>query len=462
MSAPLDILKQALPPEIWTDDPDIIAPWLVEWRDKYQGHTPLMLLPSSVDEVAKAVKICAQHNIKIMPQGGNTGLVGGQTPMGEVLLSSRKMNRVRDTNVTNNAMIVEAGATLQSIHEAADSVDRKFPLFLASQGSCTIGGNLSTNAGGNHVLKYGTTKDLVFGVEAVLANGDIYNGLTSLRKDNTGYDLSKLFLGAEGTLGIITAASLKLFPKPGHVQRAIMAVDSPDKAISLLEHCRARGALAMFEVIPKIGFDAVIQNIPKQRDPFTQSHAWYVLVDWDTESETHGAELAQNILGLAFEKSLIRDAVIAQNETQAQQILSIRENMSAGQKFLGGSIKFDITVPLHTIPGFLIQADKVMETLIPGCRPVSFGHFGDGNIHYNIAQPIGANKEDFLSQWDNVSDAVFDVVDKFGGSISAEHGIGIMKKADLAKRADPVKLKLLKTIKRALDPQNIMNPRVML
>ena len=278
MSAPLNILKQALPPESWTDDPDIIAPWLVEWRDKYQGHTPLMLLPSSVDEVVTAVKICAQHNIKIMPQGGNTGLVGGQTPMGEVLLSSRKMNRVRDMNVTNNAMIVEAGATLQSIHEAADDVDRKFPLFLASQGSCTIGGNLSTNAGGNHVLKYGTTKDLVFGVEAVLANGDIYNGLTSLRKDNTGYDLSKLFLGAEGTLGIITAASLKLFPKPGHVQRAIMAVDSPDKAISLLGHCRARGALAMFEVIPKIGFDAVIQNIPKQRDPFTQSHAWYVLV----------------------------------------------------------------------------------------------------------------------------------------------------------------------------------------
>ena len=336
-----------------------------------------------------------------------------------------------------------------------------FP-FLASQGSCTIGGNLSTNAGGNHVLRYGTTKDLVFGVEAVLANGDIYNGLTSLRKDNTGYDLSKLFSGAEGTLGIVTAASLKLFPKSGHVQRAMMAVESPDKAIALLGHCSARGALAMFEVIPKIGFDAVIQNIPKQRDPFTQSHAWYVLVDWETDSDVNGAELAENILGLAFEKGLIRDAVIAQNKTQARQILSIRENMSAGQKFLGGSIKFDITVPLHTIPGFLIQADKVMETLIPGCRPVSLGHFGDGNIHYNIAQPIGMNKQDFLNQWDVVSEVVFDVVDKFGGSVSAEHGIGVMKKADLAKRADPVKLKLLKTIKRALDPQNIMNPRVML
>lgn len=458
----LDKLKTALPTQSWTQDPDIIAPHLTEWRDKYQGHTPLMLTPRNTAEVALAVKICAQHNIKIMPQGGNTGLVGGQTPMGEVLLSTRKMNKLRDLNAVNNSMIVEAGATLQSIHRAADTIERKFPLFLASQGSCTIGGNLSTNAGGNHVLKYGTTKDLVFGVEAVLASGEIYNGLTSLRKDNTGYDLSRLFLGAEGTLGIITAASLKLFPKPGYIQRAIVGVDNPTSAMALLGHCRVGDALSMFEVIPHIGFEAVVNNMPNQRDPFASPHPWYVLIDWDVETEELGAKLAQAKLANAVETGIIRDAVIAQNETQAAQILSIRENMSAGQKFLGGSIKFDITVPLQTIPEFIKTAGKKVETLIPGCRPVSFGHFGDGNIHYNIAQPYGMDKEKFLGKWQTVSEVIFDTVDAFGGSISAEHGIGTMKKEDLVRRADPVKLAMLKTIKVALDPQNIMNPRVMI
>ena len=462
MSAAIDKLTRALHAQSWTQDPDIIAPQLIEWRDKYQGHTPLMLTPRSTAEVSKAVKICAEHNIKIVPQGGNTGLVGGQTPMGEVLLSTRKLTKIRDINTINNAMIVEAGASLQSIHEAADKAQRKFPLFLASQGSCTIGGNLSTNAGGNHVLKYGTTKDLVFGVEAVLPNGDIYNGLTSLRKDNTGYDLSRLFLGAEGTLGIITAASLKLYPKAGHTQRVIIGVDNPEKAMLLLGHCRSGDALSMFEVIPRIGLSAVIDNIAVQRDPFSEAHPWYVLIDWDVESESQGIALAEKKLGTALKQDLILDAVIAQNETQAAQILSLRENMSAGQKFLGGSIKFDITVPLQTIPDFFKRADKEMHRLIPECRPVGFGHFGDGNIHYNIAQPLNMDKEVFLKRWQEVSESVFDIVGEFGGSISAEHGIGIMKKGDLARRADPVKLSLMKSIKAALDPQNIMNPRVML
>jgi len=462
MTDGIEALKSALPTTAWTQDADIIAPHLVEWRDKYQGETPLMLTPRSTEEVSEAVKICAVHGLKVMPQGGNTGLVGGQTPQGEVLLSLKKMTAVRDVDAVNNAMIVEAGATLQSVHDAADAVSRKFPLFLASQGSCTIGGNLSTNAGGNHVLKYGTTKDLVFGVEAVLASGEIYNGLTSLRKDNTGYDLSRLFLGAEGTLGIITAASLKLFPKAGHTQRVIIAVDSPNKALALLEHCRASGKLGMFEVMPRIGFDAVVSNIPGQRDPFDAAHPWYVVIDWDVETEAEGATLAETLLSSAFEKDLILDAVIAQNETQAAQILSLRENMSAGQKFLGGSIKLDITVPLNRIPEFFETADAAMQTQIPGCRPVGFGHFGDGNIHYNIAQPLSMDKQAFLENWQAVSETVFDIVGSFGGSISAEHGIGIMKKADLARRADPVKLFMLKSIKQALDPDNIMNPRVMI
>ena len=462
MTDGLTVLKAALPKAAWTQDADIIAPHLVEWRDKYHGQTPLMLTPRSTAEVAEAVKVCAAHGLKIVPQGGNTGLVGGQTPQGEVLLSLKKMAAIRDVDSVNNAMIVEAGATLQSVHDAADKANRKFPLFLASQGSCTIGGNLSTNAGGNHVLKYGTTKDLVFGVEAVLASGEIYNGLTSLRKDNTGYDLSRLFLGAEGTLGIITAASLKLFPKAGHTQRVIIALENPIEALTLLEHCRAGGKLGMFEVMPHIGFDAVVSNIPGQRDPFDAPHPWYVVIDWDVETEAEGAALAETLLASAFEKDLILDAVIAQNETQASQILSIRENMSAGQKFLGGSIKFDITVPLNRIPAFFEKADAAMEAQISGCRPVGFGHFGDGNIHYNIAQPIGMGKQEFLDHWQAVSETIFDIVGEFEGSISAEHGIGIMKKADLAKRADPVKLAMLKSIKQALDPDNIMNPRVMI
>jgi FAD/FMN-containing dehydrogenase len=462
MSGNITALTTALPAAAWTQDADIIAPHLVEWRDKYFGQTPLMLTPRSTAEVSKAVKICAEHGLKIVPQGGNTGLVGGQTPQGEVLLSLKKMTAIRDVDTVNNALIVEAGATLQSVHDAADAANRKFPLFLASQGSCTIGGNLSTNAGGNHVLKYGTTKDLVFGVEAVLASGEVYNGLTSLRKDNTGYDLSRLFLGAEGTLGIITAASLKLFPKAGYIQRVITAIESPAKAIELLEHCRAGGRLSMFEVLPRIGFGSVVTNIPGQRDPFDAPHPWYAVIDWDVETDIEGAALAETLLGGAFEKEIINDAVIAQNETQAAQILSLRENMSAGQKFLGGSIKFDITVPLNRIPKFLTTANNAIQKQIPNCRPVSFGHFGDGNIHYNITQPVNMDKEEFLSHWDAMSEIVFDIVGSLGGSISAEHGIGIMKKEDLAKRADPVKLAMLKSIKMALDPSNMMNPRVMI
>ena len=462
MTDGITALTTALPAAAWTQDVDIIAPHLTEWRDKYFGKTPLMLTPRTTAEVAQAVKICAEHGLKIVPQGGNTGLVGGQTPQGEILLSLKKMTAVRDIDTVNNALIVEAGATLQSVHDAADAANRKFPLFLASQGSCTIGGNLSTNAGGNHVLKYGTTKDLVFGVEAVLASGEIYNGLTSLRKDNTGYDLSRLFLGAEGTLGIITAASLKLFPKAGYIQRVITAIESPAKAMDLLEHCRAGGRLDMFEVMPRNNFESVVTNIPGPRDPFDAPHPWYVVIDWDVETDIEGAELAETLLASAFEKELINDAVIAQNETQAAQILSIRENMSAGQKFLGGSIKFDITVPLTSIPAFISTANEAVDGLVKDCRPVSFGHFGDGNIHYNITQPVDMDKEVFLNHWDAMSEIVFDIVDSFGGSISAEHGIGIMKKDDLAKRADPVKLAMLKSIKQALDPDNIMNPRVMI
>ena len=462
MSAGIDALKSALPEGAWTQDPDIIDPHLREWRDKYFGATPILLTPRTTDEVAAAVKICAAHKLPLMPQGGNTGLVGGNTPQGEVLISLKKMTTIRDINPTANAMTVEAGATLQSVLDAADDADRKFPLTLSSQGSCSIGGVLSTNAGGNHVLKYGTTKELVFGVEAVLADGSIFNGLTSLRKDNTGYDLNRLFLGAEGTLGIITAATLKLFPKPKYVQRALVGLESAAFAVELLEPFRVGGRLAMFEVMPEIGFRAVIDNFDSVRDPFSEKHPWYLLCDWEVDSEEEGLAIAEKIIGQSLEKNEINDAVIAMNETQAADILSIREHLSAAQKLLGGSIKHDITVPIDKIPEFLAIAGAAVKGIVPGCRPVAFGHFGDGNIHYNISQPKAADRDSYLANWNVLSQRVFDIVEDLGGSISAEHGIGIMKRGDLAQRADPVKLKLLRAVKTALDPDGIMNPRVMI
>ncbi|MEP1230207.1 MAG: FAD-binding oxidoreductase [Litorimonas sp.] len=458
----IEALKLALPPSSWTQDPDIIAPHLSEWRDKYFGQTPIMLTPRSTQDVVTAVKVCAQYGLKIMPQGGNTGLVGGNTPQGEILLSLKNMTAIRDINPLAGSMVVEAGLTVQAVHDAVDKHNKIFPMLISSQGSCTIGGILSTNAGGNHVLKYGTTKELVFGVEAVLADGRIFNGLTNLRKDNTGYDLNRLFLGAEGTLGIITAASLKLFPKPGYVQRALIAVDSAAAAVQLLEPLRAGGRLAMFEVMPAIGYRAVVDNIDAARDPFSAAHPWYILADWDVDSASGGQALAEKHLSPHLETGLIRDAIIAQSDTHAQDLLTIRENMSAGQKFLGGSIKHDITVPIDKIPDFFKLADNAMQRIIPDCRPVGFGHFGDGNIHYNITQPIEMNRDEFLAQWDTLSQPIFDIIDSLGGSISAEHGIGIMKKQDLSCRADPVKIAIMKTLKKALDPDNMMNPRVMI
>ena len=457
-------LKAALPIKAWTQNPDIIAPHLTEWRDKYFGQTPVLLMPGTTDEVATAVRICAKHGLPIVPQGGNTGLVGGQTPQGEVLLSLKRMTRIRNVNPIANALTVDAGATLHTVHEAAEAAQRKFPITLSSQGSCTVGGVLSTNAGGNNVLKYGTSKDLVFGVEAVLADGQVFNGLTSLRKDNTGYDLSRLFLGAEGTLGIITAATLKLFPKPEHIMRVMMGVGSVEDAIALLTQLRSP-ALAMFEVMPQIGFCAVVDNINTARDPFLEPHPWYVLADFEVETAQAGEALVTTHLETAMTSGLVRDAVLGQSDMQYQALGFIREHMSAGQKFLGASIKQDITVPIDSISEFFSRADAAVAAIIPGCRPVGFGHFGDGNIHYNITQPenddLAANRDAFLAHWGAVSEAVFDIVDALGGSISAEHGIGIMKRDTFAARADPVKMALLRRVKIAMDPDGIMNPRVM-
>lgn len=461
-NAGLTALKTRLPAQIWTDDAAKIAPWLSEWRDKFHGKTPLMLMPRSTQEVADAVKICAQFKLPILPQGGNTGLVGGSTPQGEVLLSLRKMNRLRASSAADQLLIAEAGMTLSAVQDAATEAGMMFPLSLAAEGSCTIGGNLSTNAGGVHVIKYGSAKSLCLGVEAVLADGSIYSDLSRLRKDNTGYDLSRLFLGAEGTLGIITAASLRMVPAPAGLMRALVALDGPEAALDLLARAQDR-ALTLFEVMPRSAIDLVLKYIPEQRDPFDNAHPYYVLIDWELRNHDAAArEPFTKMLTRALEAGVARDVIIAQNDAQSAQLLALRENMSAAQKHDGGSIKHDISVAVSDVPEFLSRADALMSWMIPDCRPVGFGHMGDGNIHYNVARPENMTSHDFLAQWDSVQTAIHDLVTDMSGSISAEHGIGIMKKDDLAARADPVKLALMRTVKSALDPDRIMNPRIMI
>lgn len=454
-------LKQALPSESWSQDADLIAPHLKEWRDRWQGQTPLLLRPRNTSEVATAVKICAQYKTPIATQGGNTGLVGGQTPQGEIVLSTERLSKIRHVDADDMSLVCEAGVTLLAAQEAAHEVGLKFPLSLASEGTCTIGGNLSTNAGGVHVLKYGTAKELVFGVEAVLANGEIFHGLTSLRKDNTGYDLSRLLLGAEGTLGIITAASLKLFQQPKETVRVIAALETPEKAIEFLNHARVGTHLAMFEFIPRLGLEYVLTNIPGQRDPFDQTYLHYILLDWEFDQNDQPATFVENILETAFEKNLISDAVVAQNETQAAALLALRENLSASQKPIGATIKHDITVPLAKTAIFMARANKAVLKHIPNCHPLPFGHLGDGNIHYNIGQPEGMDRAAFMALEDGINEIVYDIVDDLGGSISAEHGIGILKKDQLQKRADPAKLNVMKSLKTALDPDGIFNPRLL-
>lgn len=456
----IDALKSALPAKSWTQDADSIAPYLREWRDRWRGETPIVLLPARTEEVSAAVKICAAHKTPITIQGGNTGLVGGQIPQGEVLLSTTRLNKIRESNADNMHMICEAGVTLQSVQSAANDMGLKFPLSLASEGSCTIGGNLSTNAGGVHVVKYGTARELVYGVEAVLADGRIFDGLKPLRKDNTGYELSQLLMGAEGTLGIITAASVKLFPKPKDNIRVMVAVKNPDKALQLLNAVRLGNNLCMFELIPRLGMEYVTQ-MPRLIDPFTKAYPWYVLVEWEFSGSENPQSSAQIILEAAVEKGLVLDAVIANSQAQADALLALRENLSASQKPIGATIKHDISVPIAKVPAFIEQANTAVLKPAPNCRPLPFGHFGDGNIHYNIGQPENMRPEAFMALEPEINDIVYDIVDSLSGSISAEHGIGILKKQALSKRADPIKFDMMRQIKTAVDPDNILNPRVL-
>ena len=442
-------------------DPDLQAPYLVEMRNMFQGHTPVVLRPASVAEVSAILKLANDTGTAIVPQGGNTGLVGGQIPLhNEIVLSLNRMDRIREVDPTSNTITCEAGVTLQRTREAAAAVDRLYPQLLPSEGTCTIGGNLSTNAGGTAALAYGVAREMALGLEVALADGRILNGLSKLKKDNTGYDLRNIFIGAEGTLGIITAATLKLFPKPRAVETAFVGLKSPDDALKLLgiSQREAAGTLTSFELIAQIGVDFSIRHGIGIRDPLQGRHSWYVLMELSSPRDD-ARDTLEAILARGMEDGIVDDAVIAANLNQRLAFWKLREEISAAQKPEGGSIKHDISVPVAAVPAFIAEANDAVVKLMPGARPVPFGHLGDGNIHYNVSQPKdGGSTEDFMARWHDLNAVVFDIVIRMGGSISAEHGIGQLKAADLPGVKDAVALDLMRSLKAMLDPLNILNP----
>ncbi|ERF86439.1 FAD-binding oxidoreductase [Bradyrhizobium viridifuturi] len=442
-----------------TDAADI-QPYTTEERNLFHGRSPLVLRPGSTTEVAAICKLASEHRIALVPQGGNTGLVGGQTPHnGEVVVSLRRLDKIRDIDVESNTMTCEAGVVLQIAQQKAADVDRLFPLSLGAEGSCTIGGNLSTNAGGTGALAYGVAREMALGLEVVLADGRVLNALSKLKKDNTGYDLRNLFIGAEGTLGIITAATLKLFPRPRAVETAYVGLKSPAAALKLLSISRdqAAGSLTSFELLADIAVDFSIRHGIDIRDPLESKHPWYVLMELSS-SRDDARDTLEAILAQGMEDGIVDDAVIAANLSQRQAFWKLRDEMSAAQKPEGGSIKHDISVPVAAVPAFIEEANAAVVKLIPGARPVPFGHLGDGNIHYNVSQPVGANAADFLARWHDVNAVVFEIVLRMGGSISAEHGIGVLKRDELPDVKDKVAIELMRQVKALLDPLGIMNP----
>ncbi|MGQ3673435.1 FAD-binding oxidoreductase [Xanthobacter sp. TB0136] len=446
-------------------DAETLAPHLVERRGLFQGATPAMLEPGSVEEVAFIVAACAETGIALVPQGGNTGLVGGQVPFGALLLCLNRLDQVRAINPLDLTLTAEAGCTLHQVQQAAASQGCLFPLSIASEGSCRIGGNLSTNAGGTAVLRYGNMRELTLGLEVVLPDGRIWNGLSRLRKDNTGYDLKDLFIGAEGTLGIITAASLRLFPAPRSRMTAFVGLTSPHAALALFRRLRdvAGDALTGFEFLPRFGLETVLRHIPGTRDPLAGAHEFYVLAELTTTRRTDNlTALAEEVFTEALEADEMQDAVIAASEAQAEALWKLRESLSEAQGSEGGSIKHDVSVPVSRVADFISQASACCVAHMPGLRVCAFGHMGDGNIHFNLSQPVGMDKAAFLARWEDFNRIVHDLVADMEGSISAEHGIGYLKREELVRYKSPVALSLMATLKDALDPADLMNPGKML
>jgi FAD/FMN-containing dehydrogenase len=457
-------LKAAVGSGSWLDAPDDIAPFLTDFRALYHGAAPLVLLPRSVDDVARILRICNREEVAVVPHGGNTSYCGGATPSedgSQIVLSLRRLNRVRQVDAIDYSMIVEAGCTLAAAQTAAREAERLFPLSLGSEGTAQIGGNLSTNAGGTAVLRYGMMRDLVLGLEVVLADGRVIHGLKSLRKDNTGYDVKSLFVGAEGTLGIITAACLKLYPLPADTATALVGLDSPQHALDLL--ARLRGAagdqVTSFELMPRLAVELTVKHVPGVADPLGQNTPWHLLVELSSPNPRQELlALLTATLEDAIAGGTIADALLATSMAQARAMWKLRESIPEAQRRHGPSLKHDVSVPLSAIPALIEQGSALVHSLAPEGDVISYGHAGDGNLHFNVSQKPGADAQSFLARGPALEHAVFDLVESLGGSISAEHGIGRLKAAEFARRADAVELSVMHALKRALDPKGILNP----
>lgn len=462
----IDALSAITGPKGAITNGDELKPYITEWRDKFIGQTPLMVCPATTEEAASVVRYCNEHKIAIVPQGGNTGLVGGGIPgldgADEILLSTRRMR----TNITVDAsaytLVADAGVTVEELQRAATEQERLFALSLASEGSCTAGGVASTNAGGMHVIRYGTARDMILGIEAVLPNGEIVADLSGLKKDNTGYPVSRMLVGAEGTLGLITKVCFRLFPKERAHATAWLAVPHPRAALELLALARdvCEDQVSVFELMHNEALDFVYQHIPGARDPLPGQHPWTALIETASsaaEGDVDGrmATLLERALALG----VVTDGALAQSLEQRASFWKLREAISEAQKLEGGSIKHDISVPLGSIAAFIEEATEALLSAYPGCRVTPFGHLGDGNLHFNVMQPTGGDKNAFLDCWEAMNRMVHDFVLKHGGSISAEHGIGVLKKEELARVKPKTSLDLMRAVKKSLDPKNIMNPR---
>jgi FAD/FMN-containing dehydrogenase len=457
-------LKAVVGGGAWLDSPDAVAPFLTDFRRLYHGAAALVLLPRTVDEVAALLRICNREEVAVVPHGGNTSYCGGATPDetgAQVVLSMRRLNRVRQVDAANYSMIIEAGCTLAEAQAAAREADRLFPLSLGSEGTAQIGGNLSTNAGGTAVLRYGMMRDLVLGLEVVLADGRVLAGLKSLRKDNTGYDVKSLFVGAEGTLGIITAACLKLFPQPADTATALVGIDSPQHALDLLARLRtaAGDQVTSFELMPRLGVELTVKHVPGVADPLSQNTPWYLLIELSSPNQQQDLiTLLTTALEAAAALGTIQDAMLATSIAQAQAMWKLRESIPEAQRRHGASLKHDVSVPVSAIPALIEEGSGLVYRLAPEGDVISYGHAGDGNLHFNVSQKPGSDIKSFMARGPVLELAMFDLVESLGGSISAEHGIGRLKAAEFARRADPVELAVMHELKRSLDPKGILNP----
>ena len=455
----LEQVKALLGPKGWTTDPDRLDQAATPWRGTYKGETPLILMPQTTEETSELVRLCSDHNIAITPQGGNTGLVDAGTPHGEITLSLRRMQRLRDLDPFNNSITIEAGATLSTVQDLAIDADRFFPLSLGSEGTATIGGLISTNAGGVSVLRYGMMRDLLLGLEVVLPDGDVWNGLSGLRKNNTGYDLKHLFAGAEGTLGIVTAATLKLFPKTAKSTAWITCKTASDivKLLALVREY-AGDTVTSFEMIPANAIDMVRKEHPQIKAPNPSSHSWRVLCEISMPKEDQARSVLEEALTAALEGGLANDAIIAESLAQTQSFWTIRETIPLSKRAYGTAINHDISVPVSRIPDFLDAADRELKLGYPEAEIIAFGHVGDGNLHFSACEPADSGTPKLAANAEEITHLVHQLTTEFGGSISAEHGVGRLKRDELIGIRSPAATAAMQGIKNALDPKNIMNP----